>query len=124
MDKIKLVQGDTLPALVVSVVDKDTGDPLDVSEATSLFKFRQVGSSVVKDTITCGKLPGWKNPDGDIITTAPYDTPGKGGRLIVYWNPTSLDTIGEFEGEVEVTFLNGKVQTIYEVIKFAVRPQL
>lgn len=121
--KLKLVQGDTLPAVILSVVDKTTGDPLDLSLATCLLKVRAVGSDELKDEIVCGKLPGWVNPDGELIEDAPYDVAGAGGRLIAYWNDDSLDTAGEFEGEVECTFPDDKIQTVYEVIKFTVRPQ-
>jgi len=121
--KLKLVQGDTLPAVVLSVVDKSTGAAFDLSAATCLLKFRPVGDPTIKDEIICGKLTGWVNPDGEIITAPPYDVAGAGGRLIAYWNDDSLDTPGEYEGEVESTFPDGKVQTVYEVVKFSVRPQ-
>jgi hypothetical protein len=61
--------------------------------------------------------------DGTIITTPPYDTPGRGGRLQMNWSPTALDTAGEFEAEVEATFAGGAVQTAYDLLKFTVRPQ-
>jgi hypothetical protein len=121
--KLKLVQGDTLPAVILSVVDKTTGAAFDLSAATCLLKFRAVGEEDIKDEIVCGKLTGWVNPDGDVIEDPPYDVAGKGGRLIAYWNPDSLDTPGEYEGEVESTFPDGKIQTVYEVVKFSVRPQ-
>lgn len=121
--KLKLVQGDTLPAVILSVVDKTTGAAFDLSAATSLLKFRPVGEPEIKDSIVCGKLTGWVNPDGEVVVAPPYDVAGAGGRLIAYWNPDSLDTPGEYEGEVESTFPDGKIQTVYEVVKFSVRPQ-
>lgn len=122
-NKIKLVQGDTLPALVISVVDRETGEALDLSDAVTLFKLRAVGSNVVKESVATSKLTGWVNTDGDLIVTAPYDTPGRGGRIAVQWTETALDTAGEFEGEVEATFGDGSVQTVYDLIRITIRPQ-
>ena len=41
-EKIKLVQGDTKPALVCNITDEITGLPIVVTGATVLLKFRAV----------------------------------------------------------------------------------
>lgn len=121
--KIKLVKDDTGPQIVFSLKDAFTDEPIDLSNiGTSLtFFFRAVGSTTLKDTITMSKLTGLQNDDGSITTTAPYDTAGRGGRCAVPWNATSLDTVGEFEGEIQITFNDGTVQTVYDIQKFSIR---
>lgn len=121
--KIKLVKDDTGPPLICSLTDEFTGNPIDLSAGgTSLvFKLRAVGSTTVKETITMSKLVGLLNSDGSVTTTAPYDVAGAGGRCQVTWNATALDTVGEFEGEIEITFSGPVVQTVYNLIKISIR---
>ena len=121
--KIKLVKDDTGPQIVFSLKDAFTEEPIDLSNAgtTLTFFFRAGGSTTLKDTITMAKLTGLQNDDGSITSTAPYDTAGRGGRCSVPWNATSLDTVGEFEGEIQITFNDGTVQTVYDIQKFSIR---
>lgn len=121
--KIKLVKDDTGPQIVFSLKDAFTEEPIDLSNVgtTLTFFFRAVGSTTLKDTITMAKLTGLQNDDGSITSTAPYDTAGRGGRCSVPWNATSLDTVGEFEGEIQITFNDGTVQTVYDIQKFSIR---
>jgi len=44
-DKIKLVQGDTRPAIVCTITDETTGDPVNITGATVVLKFRPVGTT-------------------------------------------------------------------------------
>lgn len=126
--KILLVQGDTEP-LRLSITDPATGLPVDLSAAatTVLFKMRPVpvGGEVVtiKATVTCSKLAGIVQDDGSLNTAAPYNVPGSGGVCLVPWGPTDLDTAGEFEAEVEITFDTGRVKTINKLIYITIRPQ-
>lgn len=124
--KIQLVQGDTGPALTFSITDDTTGLPVDLSAGGTVvrFKFRQVGASTLKGTITASKLTGRLLTDGTIDTTGSYATAGAGGRVQVAWASTSLDTAGDFEGEIEITFASGIIQTVPAKVQLAVRPQL
>jgi hypothetical protein len=124
-DKIKLVAGDTRPQLVFAITDDYTKLPIDLSNpaTTIALKFRQVGTSVIKATMVCGKLAGVLNVDGTISYDAPYGAPGVGGRAFMDWSPTALDTEGEYEGEIEITYPDGTVQTIFDTLKFKVRSQ-
>lgn len=124
-EKIKLVAGDTRPQLKFTITDDVTGLPIDVSEAgaTVKLKFRQIGAAVLKDTMECGKMAGLVREDGSIDYTGPYAIPGAGGRAYMDWSATALDTPGEFEGEIEITFADGGVQTVFETLKFKVRSQ-
>lgn len=121
-EKIKLVQGDTRPALVVTVTDQTTGDPIGLTGATVRLKFREAGSETVKATLTGTLLPGIL-VNGSISVASPYDTPGAGGRVSFAWTAAALDTSGEFEGEIEVTFSDTSIQTVYDKLKFKVREQ-
>lgn len=105
-EKIKLVQGDTRPALIITLTDETTGNPIAISGATPVLKFRAVGSTTTLSTIT------------GVVTD------GVNGVVAFYWasQPTSLNVAaGEYEGEIEITFGDGQVQTVYDLLKFKVR---
>ncbi len=123
MATIKLVQGDTKPTLLVDVKDANTGLPIDISTSTTRLKIRMASASVIKEVLVGTLLPGLTAADGSVSTTAPYNTSGVGGRVGFSWSPTSLDTAGEMLGEVEVTFADASIQSVYEVLKFKVREQ-
>lgn len=128
---ISLVQGDTRPSLVINLLSENIHTsrtssntiPLNVSTATCVFKIRKVGTTTVIDSVSCVLLPGLENDDGTITLTAPYDQVGVGGRILVPWNTNSLSVSGTLEGEVEITFVDGTIQTVYNVVKMVVRPQ-
>lgn len=122
-DKFRLVQGDTAPSINLVITDRSSGEPIDLTGATVIVKFREVGAAIVKATLSCDLLTGYVEEDGTIITTPPYDVPGAGGRLRMNWSLTALDDAGEFEAEVEATFSNNQIQTAYDLLKFTVRPQ-
>lgn len=123
-EKIKLVRNDTGPQLLLSLKDKATGNPIDLSAAGTsiLFKLREVGATTIKATIAAGKITGLLNDDDGTINTAPpYNVAGAGGRCGINWSPTALDAAGEYEAEVEITFADGTIQTLYDTLKFTVR---
>lgn len=121
--KVKLVKDDTGPPLIFSLTDDFTGAPIDLSAGTTslVFKMRAVGSTTIKETISMTKLTGLLNSDGTVTTTAPYDVAGYGGRCQLSWNSTALDTVGEFEGEIEITYAGPIVQTVYNLVKISIR---
>jgi hypothetical protein len=118
--RIRLVEGDTRPRLVFTLKDKD-GDVIDVSAATVKFKMRPLGSTVLKAEVICTKLSGLTGEDGTIDYTAPYNAAGVGGRIRVDWGSTDLDTAGRYEAEIEITYNDGTVQTVYETIGITIR---
>lgn len=122
-EKIKLVQGDTRPQLVLSLTDPTTGEPINITGATVRMRFRQIGSASVKEVLVGATLPGLVMPDGSVSLDAPYDQFGAGGRAAIDWTPTALDTAGEFEGEIEVTFADGTAQTVFDTLRFKVREE-
>lgn len=121
-EKIKLVQGDTKPALVLSLTDETTGNPIGLTNSTVRMYFRAVGSSTVLATLTGYLLVGRVNSDGTIDSASPYNTLGAGGRVQFLWGSTDLNQdAGDYEGEIEITFADGTIQTVYDVLKFKLR---
>lgn len=103
---IKLVQGDTRPALVCTITDDNTGLPIDLTGSTCRLKFRAQDSSTLQATLL-GTL------------TDPVN-----GGVEFYWAsvPTSLDgSEGNYQGEIEITFPDGQIQTVFDVLNFYLR---
>jgi hypothetical protein len=120
-DRIKLVQGDTRPQIVISLKNQ-LGEAIPCNGGSVKFYFRAEGSSTVLATITGSLLTGFVNDDGSINTAAPYNVAGAGGRASFNWPTGALDvSAGNYEGEVEITFSDGTIQTVYDVLKFKVR---
>jgi hypothetical protein len=105
-DKIKLVQDDTRPALVCTITDDTTGTAVSLVGASALLKFRAVGSTTLQATVTGSITDG---PNGQITfypSTAPSMLTGDAG---------------DYEGEIQITFSDGTIQTVYDLLKFKVR---
>jgi|GEM_PF-869924 len=122
--KIKLVQGDTKPQIKCVITDEATGIVQNIAGATALLKFRAAGSQTIITTLTGVLLPGLELNDGSISIEGPYLTAGTGGRVIFL--PTLMMTnnpAGNYEGELEVTFADASVQTVYALLKFSLREQ-
>ena len=105
-EKIKLVQGDTRPALVTTLTDELTGLPINITGATVKLKFRAFGATVLSDTLV-----------GTV-------TDGANGLCLFNWSALSLaGAPGDYEGEIEITFADTKVQTVYDLLKFKLRKE-
>jgi hypothetical protein len=105
-DVIKLVSGDNLPQVVLTLTDDSTGAALDLSAATTAVSvvFRAAGGTTVLSTITASKV-------GD----------GSDGKVAFGFPASTLDVAeGMYEGEVKIDF-NGSIQSIYETLRFRVR---
>lgn len=121
-EKIKLVQGDTRPALVVSLTDENSGAPLAITGATCRMYFRALGGTTILATLVGTTLPGIVLANGSLSFDSPYNTSGSGGRVQFNWATGDLDQeAGEYEGEIEVTFSDGSKQTVYDKLKFKIR---
>lgn len=120
-DTIYLVQGDTLPEVQLVLRDsntpvsgvtldpdnEETWQPIDVTDAVVRVKMRPLGEETVTATITCGK-------------EAPYTS----GKVFFQFSDGALDVEeGVYEGEIELTYTSGAVQTVYDKLKFNVREQ-
>tara|TARA_R110002051_G_scaffold21001_2_gene56342 strand:- start:4091 stop:4465 length:375 start_codon:yes stop_codon:yes gene_type:complete len=116
-DTLNLVTGDTLPELTFTLKDSSSalsGQTLDSSDsstwalinltgATVKFRIREVGSTTVLSTLTC------------TVTSA------SGGEAATNFPTGTLSSSGTFEGEIEITFANGGIQTVHDLIKLKVR---
>lgn len=105
-EKIRLVQGDTRPTLVCTITDDVTGGPIGLQDATVKMKFRQAGTTTIRSTLT------------GAVTNAAQ------GQVLFFWSddPTALNgEPGDYEGEIEITFADGAVQTVYDLLKFKLR---
>lgn len=110
--RINVVRNDTRPRLVIDLTDAATGDPIDVSDAGTsvVVKTRILGSEMAKSVIPCVKL-----------ITPTNATPGAGGRVQAMWPAGGLDTAGRMEAEIEITFADGSIQTVYDRLLVQVR---
>jgi hypothetical protein len=48
-------------------------------------------------------------------------TNGAAGTVVTNFPTGTLDTAGTFEGEIEITFSNGGIQTVHDLVKLKVR---
>lgn len=105
-DPIKLVQGDTAPQIKATVTRSDTGDAVDVSDATVKLHFRRKFSETVLFSLT-------NSGTSEQAAT---------GVCIFVFGAGNLDIdAGEYEGEIEVLFNGGTRETVYETLNFLMR---
>ena len=105
-DVIRLVKGDELPSIIITLTDDVASAPLNVSASGTVVKvkFRAVGGTSTLSTITCTNL-----------------TDGSDGKVQFNFSGNVLDVdAGEYEGEIVVD-QNGSLQTVYDVLRFRVR---
>ena len=114
---IRVVKGDTLPELTLSLKDSntaasgqvldqensDTFAPVDVSGGTVRIRIRQIGETTILKTIVATITNATA---GTVTMTFPSDT---------------FPDAGAYEAEVEFTKSNGDNQTVVDLIKFNVR---
>jgi hypothetical protein len=112
-----LVKGDTLPQLNLIIRDSNTAAsgatldssnsatwaPIDLTGATVRLKFRALGETDLKETLTFSVRDA------------------SAGDVYLAWPASALDTAGTFTGEIEVTYAGGGIQTVYDQLKFKVR---
>ena len=103
---IRLVKGDELPNIIVTLTDDVANAPFNVSAASNVVKvkIKAVGGTTTLSTITCTNL-----------------TDGTDGKVQFNFANGVLDVDpGEYEGEIVVD-QNGSLQTVYDVLRFRVR---
>ena len=117
---IELVAGDTMPELNIILKDSNTalsGQTLDATNhatwaiislaavSTVKMKFRKADTTTILETITCSIV-----------------SPASNGNVIMTWLADTLaDAEGMYEGEIEITYDNGKISTVRDLLKFDVR---
>lgn len=108
MSAIKLVQGDNLPEVTLTLTDRQTGDALDLSALTTVIvvKLRAATGTTVLSTLACSKPNG--GADGVVKFYFPADT-------------LSIPA-GQYQGEIEINY-NGQYLTVYDLLQFTLRAQ-
>lgn len=102
----QLVKNDTAPQIKATITREDTGNIVDMSGGTVRLKFRKKGSTTILFTLTA---------DSDVNNLS-------NGIAIFTFGDGNLDLAeGYYEGEIEVTYSNSTVETIYEVLDFYLR---
>jgi len=105
-DVIRLVKGDELPNIILTLTDDVANAPFDVSPSSTIVrvKFKVVGGATTLSTITCTNL-----------------TDGTDGKVQFNFANGVLDVDpGEYQGEIHIE-QNGNFQTVYDVLRFRVR---
>ena len=116
-ETIKLVKGDTLPELTITLKDSNTAAsgqaldpedrntfaPIDVSGGTVRIRVREIGETTILKTITAS------------ITDA------TAGKVAMLFPSDTFPAAGIFEAEVEFTKSDGNIQTVNDLIKLNVR---
>lgn len=105
-EKIKLVQGDTRPAIVCTLTDDTTSLPINITSATVRLKFRAVGETTLTATVIGSVTDGVNGVVAFYPATAPEMLAGEPG---------------DYEGEIEITFADGQIQTVYDPLRFKLR---
>jgi hypothetical protein len=105
-EKIRLVRNDTRPAIVCTITDDKTGASIDITNAVVLLKFRAAGAETLTATVVGAVTDG---PQGQVVfypASAPEMLQGEPG---------------DYQGEIEITFPDGQIQTVYDLLRFGVR---
>jgi hypothetical protein len=100
-----LVQGDTASQLQSTLVRNDTGDVVDLTDHAVNLKVRERNSITVLFTV---------------LGTSTTQEALEGKVNFQFYN--DLDTLdGFYEGEIEITYDNTLVESVYELLPFRVR---
>jgi hypothetical protein len=108
MSTIKLVQGDNLPQVTLTLTDLQTGEPLNLSASTTtvVVKLRALGGTTVLSTLSCVKTNG-----------------GLDGVIMFYFPANTLDIpAGQYQGEIEISY-NGQFLTVFDLLQFTLRAE-
>jgi len=116
-ETIKLVVGDTLPELVVTLKDSNTaasGKTLDVEDSSTWAPIN----------LTSGSVKLFIRKVGETTLTSTISmtlTDASNGVATALFPSGTWTAAGIYEGEVEFTNSSGNIQTVQELIKFNVR---
>ncbi len=107
MTTIYLVQGDTGPQIKIQVTRDSTGAAVDVSGGTARLKVRKKGTETILFTLTASDI-------GDNLENGVLYFSLDGGQI-------STITPGTYEAELELTFSDDTIETVYEKVDIVVR---
>lgn len=102
-----LVKDDNAPQVKATITREDDGSTVDLTGCTLVLKFRKKGSTTILFT-----LNGINEPSTN------YEK----GIVLFSFGETDLDLdAGYYEGEIEITYPAGAVETVYELLNFKLR---
>lgn len=114
---LNLVTGDTLPALTLTLRDSNTaasGATLDPNDSDTWAPINITGGSVSMFVRLVGETTLSDTISGSIID-------GAGGTVLLTFAADTFPEAGTYEGELQITFSGGGIQTVDELLKFKVR---
>ena len=117
---IELVAGDTMPELNIILKDSNTALSGQTLDAANHATWAIISLAAV-DTVT---MKFRKTDTTTILETLPGSIVGDGtaGNVIMTWlSDTLTDAEGLYEGEIEITYDNGKISTVRDLLRFDVR---
>ena len=117
---IELVAGDTMPELDIILKDSNTALSGQTLSATDHATWAIISLAAVATV----KMKFRKKDTTTILETLPGSIVGDGtaGNVIMTWlASTLLGAEGIYEGEIEITYDNGKISTVRDLLKFDVR---
>lgn len=117
---LNLVVGDTLPVLTFTVRDSNTaasGQTLDPNEQSTWAPINLTGATVALFVREVGNTT-----DAPVELAGTLITPAD-GTVAVAFDADTFPEAGVYEGELEITFSGGGVQTVGDLIKFKVRAE-
>lgn len=107
MDTLYLVQGDNGSQVKVVITRDDTGLPVDLTGATPTLKFKKKNTANVLTSINSS------TDDSDEL---------QAGVAVFQFLTAQLDlTAGDYVGEIQISFPDGLIETVYEHLEFTVR---
>lgn len=123
MSTLKIVANDT-PQIVMDLVS-DLG-PIDLSDPGTVVNFKVKDPEDLVTVVVCDKLVGYKQADGTVIVTPPYNVAGVGGRCVANCpdtvfpsNPDADET--DYTAEIEIVTGGGVTSTVYRIVRMIVR---
>tara|TARA_R110000822_G_scaffold25627_1_gene77496 strand:- start:754 stop:1080 length:327 start_codon:yes stop_codon:yes gene_type:complete len=102
----QLVQGDQAPQIKADLKRQDDGSVIDFSGGSCALKFRAKGTTTI------------------LFTLAAVDVGSNfaEGTALFSFSGTQLNlSEGYYEGEIEITYADGKIETVFKVLDFYVR---
>jgi DNA-binding beta-propeller fold protein YncE len=105
MSSIKIVRNDNLPEITLTLTDRQTDIPLDLSDPTTTIyvQFRAAGGTTILSTLSCAKVDAL---NGVVRFGFPGDT------LNV--------PAGQYQGEIVIDY-DGQILTVYDLLEFSLR---
>ncbi len=102
-----LVQGDTAPQIKATITRDDSGTAVGFAGGSARMRFRAKGSTTTLFT----------------LNAIDVGTNFADGIAIFAFGSSDLATLaaGFYEGEIEITYLSGAKETIFEVLNFNLR---